>query len=462
MHSFEAKALKFIEANNMFCAGDTVILGVSGGADSTALLVLLNNLSERLNISLKVVHVNHGLRDEAYSEAKYVEKLCNERKIEFVLYEYDVHTMAKERGLGHEEMGRILRYEAFNEALGDRKGKIAVAHNMNDLCETMLFNLFRGTGIKGLSSIQPVRGNVVRPLLQFRRKEIEEYLESQDIAYCIDKSNLEDEYTRNRIRNNIIPAIEKNVADKAVIHMAETASQLSEIEVYLESQISKSFEACLIRKDKDSIVYKKEEFDGLDNLIKKGLTKRAIDELVPKNKDITHVHLESLISLEGGAGYKEIKLPYGLIAFVSYNETGIRFGKTEKETGFDYELPITGKITVPGIGTVKSNKFVKPEGYIPSQNQYTKSLDYDKINEIVRIRSRLEGDYLTVNKSLQTKKLKDYLINEKVPSANRDKVPIIACGSDVIWVVGYRISEKYKVTDDTKTVLEITFVKEEI
>lgn len=461
MHCFERKVLNFIVENNMFEAGDAVVLGVSGGADSTALLMVLYNLLNELDISLKVVHINHGLREEAKSEALYVESLCRERNLEFVLKEYDVHTLAFENNLGHEEMGRKLRYEAFSEALGAKKGKIAVAHNMNDLTETMLFHLFRGTGIKGLSSIQPVRDNVVRPLLNVTRKEIEEYLSDLGVAFCTDKSNFSDEYTRNRIRNIIMPSVLENVTESAVPHMAETASQLREIESYLEKQTAASFDECLIRKSDNEVVYDKGKFDLCDVLIQKLLSKQAIDILVPKNKDITHVHLEALSSLRKDAGYTEINLPYRLVAFVSYNETGIKRIDNETNEAVDYVLPINDSIDIPGLGTFKTNKFVKPKDYKPSQNQYTKSLDYDKINAIVRIRNRKEGDFLTVNKAFETKKLKDYFINEKIPASIRDRIPVLAVDSSIIWVVGYRISENVKVTENTKNILEITFVKEE-
>lgn len=445
----------------MLKAGDKVVLGVSGGADSTALLMVLVSLKDRLGLKLKVVHINHGLREEARSEALYVKGLCDKNGISFVLKEYDVKALAEDRGLGLEEMGRILRYEAFNEALGKEGGKIAVAHNMNDLGETMLFHLFRGTGVKGLSSIQPVRDNVIRPLLNVTRAEIEQYLSDILVSFCTDKSNLSNEYTRNKIRNIIIPDILENINASAIPHMAETASQLREIDEYIEKQVEIKYRDCCISENENEVVFDKIKFDLLDELIKKRLTKRAIDILVPRNKDITHVHLESLISLEDGTGYREISLPYKLKAFVSYNETGVKRIKDESNISLDYELPLSGELSIEGVGEFKVNNFVKPRDYIPSQKKYTKSLDYDKIKGILRVRNRQEGDYLTVNAAGGKKKLKDYFINEKIPVGERSTIPIIACESDVIWVIGHRISENVKVSDETKKILEITFIKED-
>lgn len=461
MHVFETKVLNFIKENNMLKAGDKVVLGVSGGADSTALLMVLIKLSERFNLKLKVVHINHGLRKEADSEARYVKSLCDQNSIEFVLKKYDVKSLALDKGLGLEEMGRILRYEAFAEALGDEGGKIAVAHNMNDLSETMLFHLFRGTGVKGLSSIQPVRDNVIRPLLNVSRAEIEQYLTDISVSFCTDKSNFSNDYTRNKIRNIIIPDILNNITQSAISHMAETASQLREIDDYIDKQTNVQYKNCLIRENDNEVVFDKKRFDILDNLIKKTLTKKAIDILVPKNKDITHIHLNSLLSLESGNGYREISLPYNLKAFVSYDEIGVRKIAKESNVSFSYELPLSGELSIPEVGVFKINSFVKPCDYIPSQKKYTKSMDYDKINGIVMVRNRREGDYLTVNMAGGKKKLKDYFINEKIPVGERNSIPIVACGSDVIWVVGHRISENVKVSDETKHILEITFIKEE-
>lgn len=461
MHVFEKKVQNFIIENNMLQAGDKVVLGVSGGADSTALLMVLNNLKDILDLKLKVVHINHGLREEASAEAIYVKDLCEKNDIEFILKEYDVKALAEDNGVGLEEMGRNLRYDAFFDALGDEQGKIAVAHNMNDLCETMLFHLFRGTGVKGLSSIQPVRDNVIRPLLNVSRSEIEQYLADISVGYCTDKSNFANEYTRNRIRNIIIPDILDNITASAITHMAETASQLREIDEYIDKQTNNQYKDCCIRENDDEVVFDKAKFDKLDKLIKKTLTKKAINVLVPKNKDITHIHLNSLISLEIGNGYREISLPYNLKAFVSYNEIGIQRAVEERDNLFEYDMPLSGRLCVHGVGVFEINNFVRPCDYLPSQKKYTKSLDYDKIKGILRVRNRREGDYLTVNAAGGKKKLKDYFINEKIPVSERASIPIIACESNVIWVVGHRISENVKVSDETKRILEITFIKED-
>ena len=201
------------------------LLHLSGGADSVCLFLMLCELAEEIDFHLAVVHVNHKIRPEAAADAAYVEELCKSRNIPFILEEKDVKEYAREKHLSEEEAGREVRYQAFEEALGkygscsgekEGQGRIAVAHNANDRAETMLFHLFRGTGLTGAGGIRAVRGHIVRPLLCLRREEIEEYLGKKGVFFCIDRTNLEDTYTRNRIRNHILPFAEKEICAGAI------------------------------------------------------------------------------------------------------------------------------------------------------------------------------------------------------------------------------------------------------
>ena len=203
------KVKRYADKHRMIAPGDTVVAGVSGGADSVCLFLMLCELAEEIDFHLAVVHVNHKIRPEAAADAAYVEELCKSRNIPFILEEKDVKEYAGEKHLSEEEAGREVRYQAFEEALGkygscsgekEGQGRIAVAHNANDRAETMLFHLFRGTGLTGAGGIRAVRGHIVRPLLCLRREEIEEYLGKKGVFFCIDRTNLEDTYTRNRIR----------------------------------------------------------------------------------------------------------------------------------------------------------------------------------------------------------------------------------------------------------------------
>lgn len=180
------EVLQYMTQYHMVEPGDVVITGVSGGADSVCLLLVLQKLAAELSISIEAVHINHGIRTEAAGDAEFVRRLCEDRGIPFHLVCADVEAQAKQEKMSTEEMGRKIRYEAFRQILGERKGRIAVAHNSNDRAETMLFHLFRGTGLAGVCGIRPVQGEIIRPLLFLERKEIEQWLQEQEISFCTD------------------------------------------------------------------------------------------------------------------------------------------------------------------------------------------------------------------------------------------------------------------------------------
>ncbi|MCR5279480.1 MAG: tRNA lysidine(34) synthetase TilS [Lachnospiraceae bacterium] len=444
----------------MLKKGDSIVIGVSGGADSVALLFVLLELRKDYDLRLEVVHVNHGLRPEAAKEAEYVETLCKENEIHFFLREIDVNKLSLEMGRGTEETGRIMRYRIFDE-LCEKNGKIAVAHNMNDLAETMLFNLWRGTGPKGLAGIAPVRGNIIRPLLCVERTEIEEFLSELKIKYCTDSSNLTDDYTRNRIRNNIIPLIRKDVAERAVPHMFETAGQLEGLNDFAAGFTKEVF-GKIATCEEGEVSFSREEFRRQHPYIKNLLVKEAIDRLVPGNRDITSLHIGSVACLADSEGSKEVDLPYGIKATSGYKAIKLSLGRKEIKTGIEpVEIAIPGETVVAGFGTIRCSLLNLCEIPEISRKEYTKCLDYDRISRPLLIRRRQSGDMITVAENGR-KKLKDFLIDCKVDRAVRDSLPLIAAGSDIVWIPGLRLSEAYKITKDTKTVLIIDIFKEDI
>ncbi len=449
MDEFLCKVKNYIIKKELLTKGDKVVLGVSGGADSVCLFDCLYKLKDEYDLELFVVHVNHGLRQEAKEEEEYVKDLCEERKISFYLKSVDLNALSKQFSMGTEEAGRKVRYDFFNEIkLKTGATKISVAHNKNDRAETMLFNLVRGTGPKGLASIEPKRDDVIRPLLNSERSEIEEYLKRQSIKYYTDMSNFSSDYQRNRIRNNVIPVLKAEILDSAVGHMATTADQMTEINDFLKEATDFSFAEALIKKSESEVTFNKELFLKNHNYIQKLLVKKSIDELVPNNKDITHLHIEAVTDLLKKSGSKYTDLPYGIKAESSYDTLSLKRDFTAKEN------PLEG---------IKFTKeiFDFEKGFDYGNLKYSKCFDCDKINESLMLRTRKTGDEIVIDEKGSRKKLKDYMINEKIPAAVRDEVPIFAIGKDVVWVVGYRMSEAYKITENTKRILRITVFKEE-
>ena len=459
---FLTKAEKFIADKKLITNGDGIVMGVSGGADSVALLLLMDYLKDKYALSLYVVHVHHGLRAEADSEALYVKKLCTERNIPFYLKKVDVKALSRDCKIGTEDAGRKARYEAFNEVLNEIKAdKIAVAHNCNDRAETMLFNLARGTGLKGLASIPAKRDSIIRPLLFATRAEIEEFLARVGVEYCTDASNFTDDYTRNRIRNNILPALEESVNGGATLHMFETAEQLSKLFEFVGKSCDEAFGKALVSEDASCVTFNKAVFLTMDEYLQSMLIKQAIDRLVPGNRDITHTHLNDVCALLEKEGTKTVNLPYGLTAVSSYNTLSLTKEGSEKKAFLPVQI-------VPGASSVTTSGYIVTaelldcyEGFDYGKNEYTKCFDYGKIKDVLWLRTRAKGDIISVNAEGGTKKLKDFMIDVKIPADIRDNVPIVACGNDVLWVVGYRMSEACKVTKETKRVIKITVLKED-
>lgn len=227
-----------IEAYQMIRPGMRVLAAVSGGADSVCLLAALAAFREQIDFSLYVIHVEHGLRgEESLADARYVEELCRSFSVPFFLESVDAAAEARKRHLSVEEAGRALRYEAFDRVAGQvGADRIAVAHNENDQAETVLWNLVRGSGLQGLGGIRPVRGRIIRPLLFLGRPEIEAILLAQGIAWRTDRTNLTCDYTRNRIRLQVLPELTKELNPQAVGHIAEAAHRLQEVQEYISAQ----------------------------------------------------------------------------------------------------------------------------------------------------------------------------------------------------------------------------------
>ena len=233
----------FIRKENMIQKGDHILAGVSGGADSVCLLVLLHSLMDELSFKLSVLHVNHGIRQEASEDADYVKTLCDNYKVPFYLEEIDVPGMTRELSIGEEEAGRLARYDLFYKKMDEiGAGKLAVAHNMNDQAETFIMNLARGSGLRGLSGIRAVRDKIIRPLLMTSREDIEAYLQDQNILFKTDATNLEDGHTRNRIRHHILPYMTRDINSETLSHISRAAAELSYAQEYIESQAVKWLE----------------------------------------------------------------------------------------------------------------------------------------------------------------------------------------------------------------------------
>lgn len=293
------KVIRTIKKYNLINKRDKIVLGVSGGPDSISMLDILNSIKDEMGFEIYVVHVNHLIRTEAIDDEKYVEEYCKRNNIEFFAKRIEVLKIADTQKIGTEEAGRKARYEFFEEIYSKvGANKIAIAHNKNDKVETIIMHLLRGSGLSGLKGIEPIRNNkYIRPLIECERSEIEKYCEENNLNPRIDKTNFENEYTRNKIRNIVIPYIKKEFNPNII----ETLDRLSEVATdesdYIDRQVQKTYNKIFVEKKEKQIILKWKEFNLQEKIIKSRLILYTIKELMGSTEGIEKIHIESIIKL---------------------------------------------------------------------------------------------------------------------------------------------------------------------
>lgn len=450
------KVLETIKRFHMLHYGDYIIVGVSGGIDSTVLLHILYSFKQEYNLTLHVVHIHHGLRaEEADRDAFFVQKLCKDLSIPCDVFYYDIKKEARKQKMSEEETGRMIRYKKFQEIAKIHNGKIAVAHNSNDQAETILMRLARGTGLKGLIGIAPVRDNIIRPLIECERKEIETYSEEFQIPFRNDATNDMDFYTRNKIRHFLIPWMEKELNQSTVKNLAKTSSLLLEEEYYLEKQASEAFSYTVEKNNSNQIVFDILRFNQYDIVIKRRMIRKAIIFLKNELKDISFAHISQVLFLLEKQSGKRISLPKGIFAEIQYKKLCLFLGNIDKTIPYLYNLALGKTIFIKELGKYICLSLNEEKKEIKSAKICTKVFDYDKINTNLSLRTRQAGDFIVLNYSSGTKKLKDYLIDEKIPRQQRDKIPLLTNGKEILWLIGMKTTHSCCVDKNTKNILYV-------
>lgn len=452
---------KFMRKWNMVPEGGRVLVGVSGGADSVCLCLILYELSTKMNFSLEVIHVEHGIRgEESKNDAVFVEQLCKQRGIVCRIRNVDVPRYAKIHHLGEEEAARILRYQVFADAAGqDRNVRIALAHHMEDNAETMLFQLIRGSGLDGLCGMRPQRtgtnGEIyIRPFLQCSREQIEQFLEERGQGYCTDSTNANESYSRNRMRKRVLPELIQ-MNPQAVQHMQTAMEQLQQVRDYMEEE-TVSLEKKFISGERKNVKLDTDGLAELSQAVRMRLIRKAVWKAAGACKDITAAHLQAVADLLEKQTGRYVKLPYGLTATRVYNVIEIMGKRKETEK---ICLPIdTDRLPenlLAGEWKFSFKKFLYDGNTdkIP-RKMYTKWFDYDRIEQKLVIRHRQPGDRICLFDGGGSKKLKDYLIDRKIPVEERDQLWLLADGSEILWIIGDRISAAYKVKEQSSRILQ--------
>ena len=448
MKKLEDKILSVISKHRMISVGDTVVVGVSGGADSMCLLSFFNTISSDYDLNIICVHVNHGIRGkEADRDEEFVRSFCLSKGIRFECGRFNIPLISSESGESEEQCGRRLRYEFFS-SFGENV-KIATAHNLNDCEETFLFNLSRGTGLRGLTGIPPVRGNIIRPLIECTRDEIEDYLRESGIDFVTDSTNLSDDYSRNRIRHNIMPVLcELNQS----FHSAFTncISALSEADSYISSEVNKAFD---LSKTGEKFLIS--DILSLHDAVRNRLLIEIASYYGAYDISSKHISLLNDIICHGGA----VMLCGGIT--VGSDGTFI-YRVTPVSSDDEINIPFCEHIGIyefPAC-TVYVTRVDKEDVKDYNIRQFSENgiADADKIKESL-FRSRLEGDRFRFPKREHSKSLKNLFKENNITPEDRIGVPFLADNEHILWINGVGVSH-YAVPDEgTREFVKITLVR---
>lgn len=436
------KIKKTIAKHNMLESNDKVLVALSGGADSVCLCLVL----KELGFNIGAAHINHKIREEAYDDALFVKAFCEKNNIRLHLLEEDVRKIATEEKVSEEVAGRNVRY-AFFEKTAKEFGynKIAVAHNMDDNAETVLLNLIRGTGSKGLCAISEKRGNIIRPLLKTSREEIEEYLKSKNQSFVIDKTNLECNYNRNKIRNLVIPKL-KEINASFIDNVSRTSDIIREENEFLDECAEKIVK---INSENKIAYINKEDFLNAHKAIKARALHMAYEFVAGTGKDFEKKHIDYIINnAEESAHGNIIELPFNTVCFAEYDK--ICFSIREKAEGFNVTIKPGEQIEITQAKMIVTAEYVDIKDVVFEENT-----EYFDLNvESVTLRSFENGDKLVPLGKSKDKKIKEIFINKKIPARERMS-KIIVEADEILCVLGVCRSDCFKINENTKKVLMI-------
>ncbi len=437
--------------------GDRVLVALSGGPDSVALLYGLLSIKPEFNLRLSVAHLNHKLRGtESDQDEKFARSLASGLKLEFFSKRVDVKTEAKKKKLSIEEAAREVRYQYLEKIAGQiNADKIAVGHQADDQAETFLMRLFRGAGGVGLSGIPARRGRIIRPLIQIRREEIKKFLKENKIPYRLDSSNYLSDYFRNRIRLTLLPKIKKEFNPKIVESLNRTADIISLQQEYIWKKCEQIIED-IGKRRKDKIILDSNEFAACDRCLQREMTRLCVKDLKGDLNQLSFESVDRALNLIGQKkSGKKVKLA-GKI-WVELGGKELAFYE-EKPAKHDYSLTLPGQVNLKDWGIKIKSEIIKKRSVqenLFTQDQSVAFFDWDKLKGPFRLRTRNRGDKFRPLGMKGTKSLADFLIDAKVPRHIRDEAAILTSKGKIAWVVGYRMSDEFKVTRQTKEVLKI-------
>jgi tRNA(Ile)-lysidine synthase len=466
--SLELRVRHFIREHRLLLKRQRLLLAVSGGADSVCLLHILVRLQDELNLQLHVAHLNHQLRGaDAVSDARYVGQLARRLKVPATIEERDVKTYRARHHLSLEEAAREVRYEFLAQvAKSIGADCVAIGHTRDDHIETVLMHLIRGTGTRGLRGLQPISRwryeggtlTVIRPILGLSRQETADYCRQYQLRPRLDATNLSLSPLRNRIRLQLLPLLRRYNprVDEALLRTARMAGD--EL-AFLDEEGARLWRK-IVRKQGDTIIIDRGEFLRLPLALKRHLLRMALEEWLGDLKDIETRHIEEVVAALRKPAGKKLDLPGGLAWTVDYDRYLLGpdpavlspFPVLEN----DFALKIPGQ-TIASGWRVTAAVMVPPPAKKRIDSNFSACFDLDKVGRKLMVRSRRRGDRFQPLGMAQTKKLGEFMVDAKIPRHWRERVPIVCSPKQIVWVVGWRIDDRVRVTEDTKRVLCLDF-----
>lgn len=454
------KITQTIEKYRLLDNDESVVVALSGGPDSTALLVILSQIASRFGIKLIVAHFNHGLRGkEAHEDESFSRKLAERLGWSYITKKMQVKTIKK--GISREDYYRQQRYEFLEEVAHNHHArKIALGHNLQDQAETVLLHMLRGSGPEGLQGILPLRdAKFIRPLIEVTRKEIISFLKASKTPYRIDTSNENKLHQRNKIRLDLLPYLRNEFNPKIVEILAQTADIFREENIYIKDCTCKALKSTCIKKNKNIITINIEYLCLLPLAIRRRLLKVLLEDFSPKKNGISFVHINSICQfIRNCESGKKISLPFGIQARREY-KTLILEKRREKR----YEIASGHTSENDGLMIMKKRelmiRFRKiKQSEVDFTAKYKYYFDYDKIILPLVVRNRRNGDWFQPLGMQGRQKLKSFFIDHKITRKKRDEVILLADQQSVIWIENMHLSDRVKLTPQTKNILEIEII----
>lgn len=451
------KTTRTVESCGMVAGAKLVLAAVSGGPDSVCMLHLLRSLSDRYGFKLAVAHMNHGFRPESASEAVFVREIAEGFGLPCVVEEAHLGERLAGLPVNCQDEARKVRYD-FLERAADEIGadRIAVGHNADDQAETWIMRVIRGAGAKGLSAIPPVRGRIIRPLLDITREEIMEYLSENGIGYVTDKSNLKTVYLRNSLRMRLMPMV-KEYNPEAVTALVHSAEILRQEDNLLDSLANDALSR--ISAEKDGLLrIDAAGFCALHEALKRRVVRLACARTKGDTLGLSYGHVIDAVRLLTGSGTgKGIDLPGGVRVETGYGEVVFRRESAAPE-GFRVELHIPGTARVPS-GTITAEVC---SGALSGHGGSVAFIDMERLTGPLFVRNREDGDLFHPAGMDGRKKLKEYFIDKKVPRGERGRVPIVVCGDDIVWVAGFRADGRFAARQGAPHVVRLSLLNDKV